>query len=71
METKELQTEAAKKAVKNGWSVRETEKYTGKSIAKKKKSKSKESSFKAFGRISCQALGTKVKLTGSDSKGEN
>lgn len=70
METKELQMEAAKKAVKNGWSVRETEKYAGKRTEKKRNQKEKNPDFKHLEESLCQALGTKVKLKGSDIRGK-
>jgi ParB family chromosome partitioning protein len=70
METKALQLEAAKKAVKNGWSVREIERYTGKNIAKTKKKSVVDPDIKRLEESLCQALGTKVKLSGSDTKGK-
>lgn len=69
METKELQSDAAKKAVKNGWSVRETERYAGKNAAKKKTKAIKDPDFKRMEEALCQTLGTKVRLSGTETKG--
>lgn len=70
MNGEELQLEAAKKAIKNGWSVRDIEKYTGKHTGKVKKKKKVDSDIKRLEESLCQALGTKVKLLGTDSKGK-
>lgn len=70
MDGKNIQLEAAKKAIKNGWSVRETEKYTGKNVSKAKGKKKTDPDIKRLEESLCQALGTKVKLSGTDNKGK-
>ena len=70
MEGKDIQLEAANKAIKNGWSVRETEKYTGRNTVKTKEKKEADPDIKRLEESLCQALGTKVKISGSDSKGK-
>lgn len=69
MSEKTMQLEAAEKAVKNGWSVREIEKYTGRNVGKTKQKSKSDPDLKRLEESLCQALGTKVKLSGTDHKG--
>jgi len=69
----DLQIEAAKKAVENGWSVRQIESYTGNKPVKKKKgkaSKIKDVHIKAAEEKLSQNLGTKVFINGTEKKGK-
>ncbi|NCB42072.1 MAG: ParB/RepB/Spo0J family partition protein [Clostridia bacterium] len=70
MESRKLQVEAASKAVKNGWSVRETEKYTGKKAKSIKPSKELSPDIKQLEESLCQVFGTKVKLSDAENKGK-
>ena len=69
----DLQIEAAKKAVENGWSVRQIEGYTGSKTSRKKtekKSKIKDPQIRAVEEKLCQDLGTKVFINGTEKKGK-
>ena len=68
---KDLQLEVAKKAAKEGWSVRKIESYAGTKKAKpgKKKSK-KDAAFKEVEEKLSQSIGTKVLINGSESRGK-
>ena len=70
--TKELQQEAAEKAVKEGWSVRKIESYTGAKKARPaRKAKAKSlPGFKEAEETMTQNLGTKVRINGSEKKGK-
>ena len=69
MQSTQLQVEAAKKAVKDGWSVRETEKYTGKKSVKAKSIKKSDPDVKRMEESLSVALGTRVRISGAQSKG--
>ena len=67
-----VQKEAAEKAVKNGWSVRQIESYTGEKTEpgkKRKRSKSKPQDIRQMENRLTESLGTKVTINGSDRKG--
>ena len=71
LKTEELQKEAAAKAVKEGWSVRQIEQYTG-TVAKKKPTKRKTSKDAAVRDVEERlgaALGTRVNIKGSEKRG--
>lgn len=73
LQGEELQLEAAKLAVENGWSVRKIESYTGSKSADKKprkRSKSKPSDIRHMEEKLVEALGTKVKINGTEKKGK-
>ncbi len=68
-----LQIEAAEKAVKEGWSVRKTESYTGKKSPAKKRKNSRKNRNEDIRRIEDQlseALGTKIAIKGTENKGQ-
>ena len=73
LSTPELQIEAAEKAAKEGWSVRQIESYTGeKSVHKKtprKKSYSKDIEIRNIEEQISDRIGTKVLIKGSEKKG--
>lgn len=69
----ELQKEAAAKAVKNGWSVRQIESYTGEKAEpgkKRKRSKSKPQDIRQMENRLTEVLGTKVTINGTERKGK-
>ena len=76
LEGEALQLEAAVKCVKNGWSVRQVESYTGeqKKPAKRRKSKllgkNKDRDLAAVEQQVTEALGTKVRIRGTEKKGK-
>ncbi len=70
MDNQSLQIEAAEKAAKDGWSVRETEKYTGKKSVKPRSIKKSNPDVKRMEESLSVALGTKVKLPGAPNKGK-
>ena len=76
LEGEELQLEAAVKCVENGWSVRQVESYTGeqKKPAKRRKSrllgKNKDRDLAAVEQQVTEALGTKVRIRGTEKKGK-
>ena len=76
LKTEELQLEAAEKAVKEGWSVRQIENYTGsvKPVSKKKKnsakSKKKDQAVLDVEESLSQKLGTRVELNGTEKAGK-
>lgn len=73
LKDEELQKQAAEKAVKNGWSVRQIEGYTGESTEpgkKRKRSKSKPLPIRQMEDRLTEVLGTKVTINGSDRKGK-
>lgn len=73
LEGEALQIEAAEKAAKEGWSVRQIESYTGeKSVHKKtprKKSYSKDIEIRNIEEQISDKIGTKVLIKGSEKKG--
>ena len=76
LEGEALQLEAAVKCVENGWSVRQVESYTGeqKKPAKRRKSrllgKNKDKDLAAVEQQVTDALGTKVRIRGTEKKGK-
>ncbi len=76
LEGEALQLEAAVKCVENGWSVRQVESYTGeqKKPAKRRKSrllgKNKDRDLAAVEQQVTEALGTKVRIRGTEKKGK-
>ena len=76
LEGEALQLEAAVKCVENGWSVRQVESYTGeqKKPAKRRKSrllgKNKDKDLAAVEQQVTEALGTKVRIRGTEKKGK-
>ena len=76
LEGESLQLEAAAKCVELGWSVRQVESYTGekKSPAKRRKpkasGKNKDKDLAAVEQQITEALGTKVRIRGTDKKGK-
>lgn len=73
LKDEDLQKEAAEKAVKNGWSVRQIEGYTGEKAEpgkKRKRSKSKPQDIRQMENRLTEVLGTKVTINGSDRKGK-
>ena len=72
--TEELQKEAAEKAVKEGWSVRAIESYTGAKSTRKprntKNRKMKAPDVLAAEQELSEALGTKVRINGTESRGK-
>ena len=76
LEGEELQSEAALKCVENGWSVRQVESYTGeqKKPAKRRRSrlsgKNKDKELAAVEQQITEALGTKVRIRGTEKKGK-
>ncbi|MBP5750987.1 MAG: ParB/RepB/Spo0J family partition protein [Firmicutes bacterium] len=76
LEGKALQTEAAVKCVENGWSVRQVESYTGeqKKPARRRRSrlsgKNKDKDLAAVEQQVTEALGTKVRIRGTEKKGK-
>ena len=72
LESEALQLEAAARAVKEGWSVRQIESYTGsKSKKRKKPSKSrlKAPDIREAEEVLAEALGTKVAINGTEKRG--
>lgn len=68
---KDLQLEVAKKAAKEGWSVRKIESYTTSKKPKQSKKKSKkDAAFKEVEEKLSQSVGTKVLINGSESRGK-
>jgi len=68
-----LQLEAAAKAVKEGWSVRQIETYTGNKTKKRRKtsrSKAKPADIRAAEEDLAEVLGTKVSINGSEKRGK-
>ena len=76
LEGEDLQTEAAVKCVENGWSVRQVESYTGeqKKPARRRRSrlsgKNKDRDLAAVEQQVTEALGTKVRIRGTEKKGK-
>ncbi len=76
LEGEELQLEAARKCVEQGWSVRQVENYTGekKKPAKRRKSKvsvkNKDKDLAAVEQQMTETLGTKVRIRGTEKKGK-
>jgi len=72
--TEKLQIEAAEKAVKEGWSVRQIESYTGIVSTHKKRGRSagkvKDVEIKSVEEQLSRIIGTKVVINGSDKKGK-
>lgn len=69
----ELQIEAAEKAVKLGWTVRQIEGYTGEKKQKrtpKKKQSNKNKEFAAVEEKLSEKLGTKVRIIGTEKSGK-
>ena len=65
-----LQLEAAEKAVKEGWSVRQIENYAGKASKKKpRRKKVKDKDVAAMEDRLAEILGTKVRINGTESRG--
>ena len=68
-----LQIEAAEKAAKDGWSVRQIESYTGIKTKRHKKTsraKAKSADVKAVENSLTEALGTRVRINGSEKRGK-
>ncbi len=76
LEGEDLQLEAAEKAAKLGWSVRQVETYTGekKRPAKRRKSKvlgkNRDKELASVEQQITESLGTKVRINGTDKKGK-
>ena len=74
LDGEDVQIEAAKKAVENGWSVRQIENYTSASPKKKapakKKVNKKDAETKALEERLSESLGTKVSIEGNAKKGK-
>ena len=74
LQTETLQIEAAQKAAKEGWSVRQIESYTGSVSAHKKRGRAaariKNVEIKSVEEELSQALGTKVAINGTEKKGK-
>ena len=71
--TEALQLEAAAKAVKEGWSVRQIESYTGNKAKRRKKtakSRLKPADIRAAEEDLSEALGTKVAINGTEKRGK-
>jgi len=69
LEGEKTQIEVAKKAAAEGWSVRKIEGYS--SIKKKRPAKkSKNAAFKEVEEKMSQHMGTKIKISGSETKGK-
>ena len=71
--TEALQLEAAAKAVKDGWSVRQIESYTGSKAKKRRKtakSRLKPADIRAAEEDLSEALGTKVAINGTEKRGK-
>ena len=71
--TEALQLEAAAKAVKDGWSVRQIESYTGSKPKKRKgkaRSKAKSADIRAAEEELTEAIGTRVSINGSEKRGK-
>ncbi len=66
-----LQKEAARKAVEEGWSVRQTESYTGETKPQKRvrRRKAKSPEFQAVEEQLREQLGTRVSISGTEKKG--
>ena len=65
-----LQIEAAEKAVKEGWSVRQIENYTGKTSKKRtRRRKAKDKDVAAMEDKLAEVLGTKVRINGTENRG--
>ena len=65
-----LQAEAAGKAVKEGWSVRQIESYTGKQAKKKpRRRKPRDKDVAAMEDRLAETLGTRVRINGTDTRG--
>ena len=68
-----LQIEAAAKAVKNAWSVRQIENYTGSKTSSAKKAagrkKAKSQDIRRIEERLSEAIGTKVLINGSEKRG--
>ena len=75
LETEALQLAAAEKTVKEGWSVRQIERFTQLQADPKKrrkpaKSKAKSADVRAVEEELAQALGTKVAINGTEKRGK-
>ena len=73
LEGEQLQIEAAEKAVKDGWSVRQIESYTGIHTKRRKKSsraKAKSADIRAVESDLTEALGTRVLINGTEKRGK-
>ncbi|MCQ2552692.1 MAG: ParB/RepB/Spo0J family partition protein [Clostridia bacterium] len=72
--TEKLQIEAAEKAVKEGWSVRQIESYTGAQTTHKKRgraaNRTKDVEIKNVETQLSQRIGTKVVINGNEKKGK-
>ncbi|HPF18994.1 MAG: ParB/RepB/Spo0J family partition protein [Bacillota bacterium] len=64
------QIEAADKTVKNGWSVRELERFAERTPHKKKRKRVKDTQVKQMEETLSGALGTRVRLSGTAEKGK-
>ena len=73
LEGERLQIEAAERAVKEGWTVRRIENYTGIQTRRHKRtsrSKFKSADIKAVETTLTEALGTKVLINGTEKRGK-
>ena len=73
LEGAQLQIEAAEKAVKEGWSVRQIEGYTGVHTKRRRKasrSKTKSADIRAVETDLTEALGTRVLINGTEKRGK-
>ena len=73
LSTEALQLEAAAKAVKEGWSVRQIESYTGtKTRGRRKagKGKAKNEEIRAVEQSLTESLGAKVRINGTEKQGK-
>lgn len=70
IEGEDHQIDAAEKAVKHGWSVREMERYAGHTPHKKKRKPARDSQIKRVEENLSGRLGTKVRLSGTSEKGK-
>jgi len=73
LEGEKLQIEAAQKAVKEGWTVRQIENYTGTITKRRRKtsrSKAKSADIRAVELNLTESLGTKVLINGNEKRGK-
>ncbi len=70
LESAKTQIEAANKAVAEGWSVRKIESYSNTKKKPAKKKAKKDNGFKEVEEKISQNLGTKIKISGSETKGK-
>ena len=73
LDSENLQIEAAEKAVKDGWSVRQIESYTGTKTKRRRKStrsKTKSADIREVESDLTEALGTRVLINGTEKRGK-